>query len=203
MTPRKLDEKAILDAAAEEFAEKGFDGARVDAIAERACINKAMLYYRVGDKEELYRRVVLRGQTGFQTAILKAINNSTAATETMSNIITGIVANAVVNKLIPSIILREISGNAETLSEEARNGIKTFMNTIKAMVTMGIEEGTFRNVDPVALHFMVTCAIFALSLTTDLRRSINPGNPGPLTAEQIAESIKDILMHGILKEGTG
>ncbi|MCD6588326.1 MAG: helix-turn-helix transcriptional regulator, partial [Candidatus Fermentibacteraceae bacterium] len=57
MSTKKMGEKSILDAAAEEFAEKGFSGARVDEIARRAGINKAMLYYRIGDKEELYRRV--------------------------------------------------------------------------------------------------------------------------------------------------
>ena len=38
MSAVKIDEKAILDAAAEEFAEKGFSGARVDKIAKRASI---------------------------------------------------------------------------------------------------------------------------------------------------------------------
>ncbi|MBD3278576.1 MAG: TetR family transcriptional regulator, partial [Candidatus Aegiribacteria sp.] len=62
ITSAKVDEKAILEAAASVFAEKGWAGARVDAIASEAGLNKAMLYYRVGGKEELYRRVVLRAQ---------------------------------------------------------------------------------------------------------------------------------------------
>ena len=37
--------KAILAAATKEFAERGYGGARVDAIAERAKINKRMLYH--------------------------------------------------------------------------------------------------------------------------------------------------------------
>ncbi len=51
---------AILEAAATIFAEHGFAGARVEAIAKAAGINKAMLYYRVGDKARLYELVVLR-----------------------------------------------------------------------------------------------------------------------------------------------
>lgn len=202
MSPKKIDEKVILDAAAEEFAELGFSGARVDAIAKRAGINKAMLYYRVGDKEELYRRVVLRGQAGFQSAIMNAVTTSTTATETMANILAGITQNASENRLIPSIILREISGNAKNLPDEGRNGIKKFMDAIRSIVTMGVEEGTFRDIDPAALQFMIIGAIFTLSLTTDLRQKINPRNPGPVSTEQITESIKDILLHGILKEGT-
>lgn len=44
----------ILAAALAEFAEQGFAGARVDAIAERAGINKRMLYVYVGNKEALW-----------------------------------------------------------------------------------------------------------------------------------------------------
>ena len=46
--------RAILAAATAEFAAKGLSGARVDAIAERAGINKRMLYHYFGNKEGLY-----------------------------------------------------------------------------------------------------------------------------------------------------
>ena len=201
MSPKKMSEQTILDAAAEEFAEKGYDGARVDAIAKRAGINKAMLYYRVGDKEELYRRVVLRGQTGFQNAILKAMESTNTAPDTMTSILKGITENAAENRLMPSIILRELAGNAKTFPEQGREGLKNFLSTVRSMVTMGIEEGTFRDIDPTALQFIVTGAIFTLSLTREMRQELNPDDPGPITTEQIIESIQDILFHGILKEG--
>jgi len=50
----------ILSAALKEFAAKGFAGARVDAIARRAAINKRMLYHYFGDKEGLFRAVLRR-----------------------------------------------------------------------------------------------------------------------------------------------
>ena len=50
----------ILTAALAEFAAKGFAGARVDAIARRAAINKRMLYHYFGDKEGLFRAVLRR-----------------------------------------------------------------------------------------------------------------------------------------------
>jgi TetR/AcrR family transcriptional regulator len=50
----------ILAAAAAEFAAKGLAGARVDAIARRARVNKQMLYYCFGAKRELYREVLSR-----------------------------------------------------------------------------------------------------------------------------------------------
>src|SRR2546421_7724695 len=48
----------ILEAAFNEFAAKGFAGARVDSIARDASINKRMLYHYFGDKEGLFRQVL-------------------------------------------------------------------------------------------------------------------------------------------------
>jgi len=43
----------ILEAAEKLFAEKGFDGARVDNIAENAGVNKALIYYYFKSKQEI------------------------------------------------------------------------------------------------------------------------------------------------------
>ena len=45
----------LFAAAAHEFAARGFDGAKVDRIAARARVNKAMLYYHFKSKAALYR----------------------------------------------------------------------------------------------------------------------------------------------------
>jgi|SRR5690348_13412833 len=55
--PERTRER-ILSAALKEFAAHGFAGARVDAIARRAAINKRMLYHYFGDKEGLFREVL-------------------------------------------------------------------------------------------------------------------------------------------------
>jgi AcrR family transcriptional regulator len=60
MAPRdpEATRRRILDAALEEFSAKGIAGARVEAIAERADVNKAMLYYYFGSKDGLFRAVL-------------------------------------------------------------------------------------------------------------------------------------------------
>ena len=57
--PERTRER-ILSAALKEFAAHGFAGARVDAIARRAAINKRMLYHYFGDKEDLFKAVLRR-----------------------------------------------------------------------------------------------------------------------------------------------
>ena len=62
--PRRRDptgtQQRILAAALTEFARRGFAGARVDGIARRARVNKRMLYYYFGNKEDLYREIFRR-----------------------------------------------------------------------------------------------------------------------------------------------
>jgi AcrR family transcriptional regulator len=48
----------IVDVATREFAQKGYGGARVDAIAERTRTSKRMIYYYFGGKEGLYLAVL-------------------------------------------------------------------------------------------------------------------------------------------------
>ena len=50
----------ILAAAVREFSAKGISGARVDAIAARARVNKRMLYYYFASKEGLFREILRR-----------------------------------------------------------------------------------------------------------------------------------------------
>jgi TetR/AcrR family transcriptional regulator len=50
----------ILAAALREFSAKGISGARVDAIAARATVNKRMLYYYFDSKEGLFREILRR-----------------------------------------------------------------------------------------------------------------------------------------------
>src|SRR3569623_2831782 len=48
----------ILAAARDEFAECGLGGARMDRIAERAGLNKRLIYYYFEDKEKLFQAVL-------------------------------------------------------------------------------------------------------------------------------------------------
>ena len=57
----------ILAIATEEFADKGFSGARIDEIAERTNTSKRMIYYYFGGKEGLYRSVLEAAYSGIRT----------------------------------------------------------------------------------------------------------------------------------------
>jgi TetR/AcrR family transcriptional regulator len=58
--------QVILEAAEKVFAENGFDGARIDAIAEASGYNKSLIFHYFGDKLGLYQEIVARVRSHFQ-----------------------------------------------------------------------------------------------------------------------------------------
>ncbi len=60
-------QREILAAAMQEFAAKGFSGARVDAIAANTSTTKPMIYYHFGSKEKLYAAVMEEAYGGVRS----------------------------------------------------------------------------------------------------------------------------------------
>ncbi len=76
--------EAILDAAEEVFAEHGFDGARIDAIAAAADYNKSLIFHYFGDKLGLYAAFIRRADqqmSGAQEHIVAMLHEE----DTVSN----------------------------------------------------------------------------------------------------------------------
>src|SRR5437868_3160735 len=86
--------RRLLEAAAAEFAALGFDGAKVDRIAARARVNKAMLYYHFTNKAALYREV-LRDVFGSTADAVEAAASAGAADERLRAFIAAIVRSAI------------------------------------------------------------------------------------------------------------
>ena len=58
----------ILRAAMTEFADHGFGGARIEAIAERAGVNKKLIYYYYAAKDELFLAVLEQSYADIRAA---------------------------------------------------------------------------------------------------------------------------------------
>lgn len=65
---------SILEAAGRIFAGQGLSGARTDAIATEAGVNKALLYYYFKSKEDIYRAVLEEQLTGFHLKALQILS---------------------------------------------------------------------------------------------------------------------------------
>ena len=71
----------LLEAAGEEFAEKGFEGATVRCICDRAGTNLAAVNYHFGDKEQLYEQAVLHAHRCAPSSIAEVPSGADPAEE--------------------------------------------------------------------------------------------------------------------------
>src|SRR3954470_23645692 len=76
-TRRRPEESraAILRAAVREFSREGVAGARIDAIARAAGVNKALLYYYFHDKEALHGAVLEGVFSGLRERVAVALES--------------------------------------------------------------------------------------------------------------------------------
>src|SRR5437016_6221658 len=107
--PATVSPEQILGAAALEFAERGYAGARVDRIARRAGVNKAMLYYHFGSKRALYRallrQVFSRAAERLQP-IAAAAGPADAKIDAVIATMAGFIAD---HAFFPAIMMREVA----------------------------------------------------------------------------------------------
>lgn len=140
--------KRILDAAEWEFAEKGFHGARVDEIAQRADVNKRMLYAYFGNKEELYEIILLNvyGSLEKSEAELIAKDKNTGCVEAVKNVIKLYFEFLRNNENFVRMLMWENLNNAQCLKNAKTENIKkTMLDYVDKKITEGKEKGVFKS----------------------------------------------------------
>jgi len=104
-------EKKILQAAREEFIQTGFNGARMQAIAERAGVNKALLHYYFRSKDKLYKAALLDIMNTFWTTVEQEITTRSEITSFESAIRLMVETHFKVmgaNPYFPRMLMREV-----------------------------------------------------------------------------------------------
>jgi TetR/AcrR family transcriptional regulator len=186
---------AILRAAAQEFAELGIAGARTDAIARAARVNKALLYYYFKDKETLYGAVLDNAFSGMKTNIFHVLDSDLPPREKILAYVGAYFDFIASNQIYPKLMQREMMRAREGDSVHINRLVKTYFQPIYRRVGellhKGIAEGEFRKVDPV--HFipsMVAMIVFYFSSAPVMQRIVRFN---PLTPERIAERRAAVL----------
>jgi TetR/AcrR family transcriptional regulator len=186
---------AILHAAAREFAELGIAGARTDAIAREAHVNKALLYYYFTDKETLYGAVLDNTFSGMKSRIFQVLDSDLPPREKLMAYVGAYFDFIASNQIYPKLMQREMMRAREGRSAHIDRLVKTYFQPIYGRVDellrKGIAEGEFRKVDPA--HFvlsMVAMIVFYFSSAPVMQRIVRFN---PLTPQRIAERRAAVL----------
>ncbi|HEX3006799.1 MAG TPA: TetR/AcrR family transcriptional regulator [Bacteroidales bacterium] len=112
----KTTEETIFDSAREEFIEKGFDGARMQEIAKRAGINKAMLHYYYRTKEKLFDAIFEKVFKSFLPGVFEVMQSEASLSHKIEAFVNAYLTLIYNNPHIPSFIIHELNRSPERLS---------------------------------------------------------------------------------------
>lgn len=150
--------KRILEAATAEFANHGFGGARIERIAKVAGANKRMLYYHVGNKEELYLEV-LEGTYVAIRAAEKLLNLETLAPiDALARLLQFTWHYYLEHPEFLSLLSIENMHRAKFLKKSRKVKLlhSPFVQLIDDILRRGVADGTLRpGIDPVQLYISI------------------------------------------------
>jgi TetR/AcrR family transcriptional regulator len=151
--PSRVSPDRILAAAAGEFAARGFAGARVDQIARRARVNKAMLYYHFRSKQALYDALLRRTFAEAAARIRAIAAADLPPAEKIDEVIAGIAAFVEEHDYFPAIMMREVAEGGAHLDAATLAELAAVPRAVGAIVADGVKRRRFRRVDPIAAYF--------------------------------------------------
>ncbi len=158
--PRDADrsQKDILQAAMGEFAAYGLGGARMDRIAERAAVNKRLIYYYFENKESLFLAVLERTYEGIRGEEQQLNLTQVEPIEAVRRLIAFTWNYYLAHPEFLTLLNSENMHRARHLKQSAK--VKTMhsplVQTIAGVLERGHKAALFRaGVDPVQLYISI------------------------------------------------
>lgn len=187
---RRENEEKILIAAESVFAEKGFKGASMELIAERAGVPKPNVYYYFGAKEDLYRRVV----EDICSIWLRAADLFDDTDDPKTAIEMYIRSKMDLARMRPHgsrLWAIEMASGAPFIQDYLRDTVKPWLESREAVIKRWVSEGKMKPVEARYLFFMIWATTQHYA---DFEAQIIAMNEGePLNGSQFEEAKETVV----------
>ena len=189
----------ILEAAREEFAERGFAAARLEDVAKRVGISRAALYLAFDSKEAMFRALVSEVITEMMPKLLPSDYGSLPAPA----LLRAFVKNAMKRIASPDMAFlpRLIVGEGRNFPELARfyheTALICVLGAIERLIIHGVERGEFACADPKLAARSVAGGVIFAALW---RNVFEPVGAEALDIDWMAENHAGLILAGLRKE---
>jgi TetR/AcrR family transcriptional regulator len=143
-------EEKILEAAKTVFHRKGFEGARMQEIADEAGINKALLHYYFRTKENLFDAVFRSAFGEIFAKLFTTVESEVPLDEKISSLVRVYIGFLQKNSYIPGFILAEMNQNPGKIIEVFKSApmqpAMLFERMSKAIQDESLEKSDVRDV---------------------------------------------------------
>jgi TetR/AcrR family transcriptional regulator len=198
----KQSRAAILEAAVDEFAWQGVAGARTDAIARAAKVNKALLYYYFKDKEALYGAVLDHVFGDLLVKVGEVLSRDLPPREKILAYADAHFDYIARHPRYPRIVQGEMMGPGRGKSQHLERIVKKYFQPLfgrlSEVLRQGKASGEFRAVD--SMHFvpsMIALIVFYFTSApvTRIMTGKDPMSPDRLAARRAA--VLDFIAHAL------
>jgi TetR/AcrR family transcriptional regulator len=176
-----LTRKAILRAAVREFSAQGLAGARTDAIAEAAKVNKALLYYYFKSKRGLYAAAIEEVSGAVADRAFAALDPKHSAGErllrTALSHFDRILTQRDFQSLMQQELVRMRRGESDEMPALVKNVFKPLMGKLQEAVHEGMEKGELCQMDWLQVCYSALGANVLYFLSAPMMRMVLPFDP--------------------------
>ncbi len=146
MTDTKVEEK-ILKAAKKEFVAKGRGGARMQAIADEAGVNKALIHYYFRSKDQLFQRALDSAFSELMNLFLLDITKTNSFKEMLMVLIDTHCKFFIQKGNILNFLLWEIRNDHDVVKESFRRMFDVVGSLVARKINEAVKKGEIRRID--------------------------------------------------------
>jgi AcrR family transcriptional regulator len=157
----KSTEQKILESAKQVFMEKGIDGARMQDIADKAGINKALLHYYFRSKEKLFEMIFMEEARKFMPKVTSIMMSELTLFEKVEKFVGEYIDTLLQNPLLPIFILNEINRNPKEAIKKIFGNQRPPIDKVDELIAKMVKKGEIKPIKGIELMInMVSMCIF-------------------------------------------
>ena len=199
---------AILQAAVREFAREGAAGARTDAIARSARVNKALLYYYFKDKEALYSAVLDHVFGGLAEFVQEVLERDLPPREKILAYAGAhfdyVASHPLYPRIVQSEMMRAGREGSRHLERIVKRYFRPLFERLAEVLREGSARGEFRRVSP--LHFipsMISVIVFHFTNAPVMRIMTRKDPLAPALIAERRAAVLDFISASLFTQGQG
>jgi AcrR family transcriptional regulator len=194
-------EQKILEAAKEVFFDKGMHGARMQDIADKAGINKAMLHYYFRSKDKLFETIFTEASNHFFPMLSSILESDKSVFEKIE-----VLCNEYINEVgkmpyLPVFILSEASRREDAFLRKLWQRQKLPLKAFNDMVEAAIKQKKIKPVHPLQLLMnILSLCIFPFAAQPILQQASGISKKDyELMIEERKKTVPELIIQSIKK----
>jgi TetR/AcrR family transcriptional regulator len=190
----------ILRAAAQTFASHGLEGARTDAIAEAAKVNKALLFYHFKTKNALFSAVVEYAMGDVHRSLIDLLSSPAPPQQIVVQYLDRFFEAISSSPHLGYLIHRAIMTDSKLAERLAQKYFVPRFRKLVALIERGVREGDFRQVDAFQTALSLNALIVFSALGAHAVKDID--GISLLSKEHLRRrkaAVLDFVRHGLFR----